>query len=314
MSDRAPIAPDDPYDLRHALIERQRRDLESLLAAADDVEPPFDAARAWTQLAPRLVPRRTRDRIGRRLLLVAVGLVAATLLVMVRRPTSGGVAAPTVRTTAAGVVDSVTLADGTVVILDGQSRIETAAAFGQEAREVRLRGRAHFRVAADSTRPFRVIASGMVAEALGTAFTVADDASGDVVEVVVTHGRVAFGAPGASSAPVVLHAGERARSWAGRIATERGLGLTEVPNWTTGARRLSGVPLREVLPQLVRWFGVTVLTTDSALAQRRVSADWRHAATAEALAELALLLDATAIQRGDTVILRPRGVERPRVR
>jgi transmembrane sensor len=302
MPEREPNNADDPYDLRDQLIERHRREVEALLQAADVSEPAFDADRAWEQLAPRLT-RRSRRRAQRLRFVVAAGGMAAAAAIAVMLAPARRTGEPLVRQTATGMLDTLTLTDGTRVVLDGNSRIETGADFGRDTRVVRLRGRAHFQVAADSTRPFRVIATGMVAEALGTAFTVADDQHTGQVEVVVTHGRVAFGPQGASVAPLILTAGDRARGGSGGLTTERGADLGEFVRWTSGARRFAAAPLREVLPQLTRWFGLTVVA-DASLADRRVTADWRRATAGEALAELALLLDARVVQHGDSVRLR----------
>jgi transmembrane sensor len=302
MPKREPNNADDPYDLRDLLIERHRREVEALLQAADVNEPAFDADRAWEQLTPRLTQRSRRAAQRLRFVVAAGGIAAAAAVAVMLAPARRTVE-PLVRQTAVGMLDTLMLTDGTRVVLDGNSRIETGADFGRDTRVVRLRGRAHFQVAADSTRPFRVIATGMVAEALGTAFTVADDQSTRQVEVVVTHGRVAFGPQGVSVAPLILTAGDRARGGPNGLTKERGADLGEFVRWTSGARRFAGAPLREVLPQLTRWFGLTVVA-DASLTDRRVTADWRRATAGEALAELALLLDARVVQHGDSVRLR----------
>ncbi|WP_353268037.1 FecR domain-containing protein [Gemmatimonas sp.] len=306
MIDHAPNEPDDPFDLRQSAVDWQRRELEPLLSAADGQQPPFDAEAAWKRMSPRLAARRVQRSSGRRAFVLAAVSAAAVLIVAVlnqtkRTPSSMVVA------TAIGEVDSTTLSDGTVVVLDGGTRVETDDAFGDRARDIRLQGRAHFRVAHDAARPFRVFAGGMVAEALGTAFTVADDPLRDEVEVVVTDGRVAFALRGSDAAPVVLHAGDRALRRAGTTVVERRPPSEEDTAWMSGDRRVAALPLRRVLPRMNQWFGLSVLVADSVLLERRLTVDWRHTSASRALSELAAIIDAEVVQRGDTITLHARG-------
>ena len=81
----------------------------------------------------------------------------------------------------------VTLSDGSIAMLNGDSRIETD--YTPEARRIRLvQGEAHFTVAKNPQRPFYVIAGPVSVRAVGTAFNVRLGSS--AVEVLVTEGRV----------------------------------------------------------------------------------------------------------------------------
>ncbi len=73
--------------------------------------------------------------------------------------------------TGAGQKSTVTLADGSRVILDANSTLDVA--FAERQRAVRLlNGHAFFDVAHDPGRPFTVQAAGRVVTALGTQFDV----------------------------------------------------------------------------------------------------------------------------------------------
>ena len=90
--------------------------------------------------------------------------------------------------TAIGEQRSIAMEDGSVIALNTDSLVEVT--LGGLTRELRLqRGEAHFTVAHDATRPFRVSVNGRVVQALGTAFSVRLHA-GNAVEVIVTEGRV----------------------------------------------------------------------------------------------------------------------------
>ncbi len=107
--------------------------------------------------------------------------------------------------------ERLTLADGSVVELNRDSRITTDFTVGE--RRVRLvRGEAHFTVAKNPARPFVVEAGAVAVRAVGTVFEVRRAAT--AVEVLVTEGKVRVERPAAAGAapvpPTSLVAGERA--------------------------------------------------------------------------------------------------------
>lgn len=108
--------------------------------------------------------------------------------------------------TGTGDVRTVTLADRSQVTLNARTAL--ALDFTAERREVRLlEGQAFFDVAADSARPFEVVAGNSRLQALGTAFDVdANRGDGSVAVSVVEH---AVRLTGASEQ--TLKAGERLR-------------------------------------------------------------------------------------------------------
>lgn len=82
---------------------------------------------------------------------------------------------------------SVTLGDGSIIALGGDTRIEVA--MSEDVRAVELtRGEALFKVAKDSARPFKVRAGDATIIAVGTEFNVERDSDRAVVSV--TEGRV----------------------------------------------------------------------------------------------------------------------------
>ncbi len=90
--------------------------------------------------------------------------------------------------TAIGEQSTVTLSDGSTVVLNTNSRVRVA--YSDSARILHLRrGEIHIDVADDATRPFSVIANDRILQAVGTAFSVeiTDDRQ---IELVVTEGRV----------------------------------------------------------------------------------------------------------------------------
>ena len=92
--------------------------------------------------------------------------------------------------TAVGEQSTLTLPDGSEVILNTNTEIEIA--FSGAVRNVFLnRGEAFFEVTKNPLRPFRVYAGNRMVEAVGTAFTV-QHSDAENIEVVVKEGKVNF--------------------------------------------------------------------------------------------------------------------------
>jgi len=95
--------------------------------------------------------------------------------------------------TAVGQQQSMTLADGSIVILNTNTQIKVD--YNNDHRNIRLlQGEAHFTVEKDPLRPFRVYAGNGRVQAVGTAFSVY--LRDDSVDVTVTEGRVVLASVG----------------------------------------------------------------------------------------------------------------------
>lgn len=120
--------------------------------------------------------------------IVAIGVATAFWLRPDPNADSNGLYA-----TAVGQQQSTTLADGSVVLLNTNSQLEVD--FDYEFRNIRLlQGEAHFTVAKDIERPFRVYAGNGRVQAVGTAFSVY--LKDDSIDVTVTEGEVTLAAVG----------------------------------------------------------------------------------------------------------------------
>ncbi|MBC7366877.1 MAG: FecR domain-containing protein, partial [Undibacterium sp.] len=119
---------------------------------------------------------------------VALGLAAAVALAFLgaRQFTAPPPASAQSFATSAGGYERVVLADGSVLELNGDTRLRVSLA-PHERRVELVAGEAHFTVAHDRTRPFIVSAGGVAVRAVGTAFNVR--LATTAVEVLVTEGK-----------------------------------------------------------------------------------------------------------------------------
>ncbi|MBL9206777.1 MAG: FecR domain-containing protein [Opitutaceae bacterium] len=176
---------------------RHRKALERFDAVWQRFDRPFQAGAAdllLEELQERSA-RRRRQRKGA-VFGVALTLVLGTVWLWRAPPAAReGRTAPAVailRVPARQVLE-----DGSVVELREDAEIATD--FRANVRRVTLlRGEAHFQVVRNPARPFQVHARGVLAEAVGTSFTV-DLRSRQVVEVLVTSGKVAVSNAAAES-------------------------------------------------------------------------------------------------------------------
>jgi len=104
--------------------------------------------------------------------------------------------------TAIGEQSTAILSDGTVIVLNTNSRLRIV--YSDQARVLRLeRGEVHVEVAQDVSRPFSVLAGDRILQAVGTAFSV-EITQDQRIELIVTEGRVVVGIQAAGVQPNVV--------------------------------------------------------------------------------------------------------------
>jgi len=163
----------------------------------------------------------------------------------------------------------VTLDDGSKVRLAPDSKLSIPTGFGPSLRAVKLAGAAGFDVAKGGKSEFRVYAGDALVVAHGTAFSVRAYPEDSATTIVVSEGNVDV-REGKIVRP--LEAGSAlfvARGQAPRVASpeER----EEADGWRGGSLVVTNRPLRDVIPQLKRWYNLDVKVPDSALLGRRVT-------------------------------------------
>lgn len=203
---------------------------------------------------------------------------------------------------------SFTLSDGTQVTLGVASRLRVPHDYGRTSRELRLDGEAYFEVHHDATRRFLVHSKHGITEDLGTRFDVRDYAGDTAVQVAVTEGKVALQATNAGrpAKPMVLTAGQLGYAMASGAVTVRGnADIAQHLAWLEGRLVLRGIPLRDALPQLSRWYDLDFQLGDSTLAAAGITAALTSQPIAGALDLLAITLGVRIEQDGRTVTLYP---------
>lgn len=243
-------------------------------------------------------------------------VAAAALLVVVtgswialrdRQPDQGVLSQPRMLATGVGVRDSLTLPDGSRVILGPLSSVSMSSGYGFGNREVVVRGDAWFDVVHDVAKPFTVRAAGATIVDVGTRFAVRSDAA-DGVSVSVTEGSVSLRSE-SNPAPhgVILKAGDNALlQKGGQVIARRGTVTEDDFAWMRGRLVFREAPVEEVIVSLRRWYGIE-LRVDSSLMNRHITATFGGESADRVLEVLHLILGAEIDRRGDTAMVLPAG-------
>lgn len=182
--------------------------------------------------------------------------------------------------TAIGEQSSVTLSDGSSVVLNTNSRIEVR--FTAQQRNVRLlAGQAWFQVAKNAIRPFVVEAGDQRVTALGTAFDVRldDHGRGDSVQVTLTEGTVSvepIRSPLARlirppAVAAVLAPGEALVVKDDAPALKSKADLTKVSSWRQGQVVFDNDTLETAVAEVNRYSPLRIELGDARLGGLRVS-------------------------------------------
>ena len=168
--------------------------------------------------------------------------------------------------TPAGTTTSVTLGDGTQVLLNANSRLSYDKDFTDKKREVTLVGEARFSVAKDANRPFIVRTEQIQTQVLGTVFDVKayPQTSADVT---LYEGKVEVSLNGNS--PRLMQPGEQAT-----ISKEGKLQLAQASaeqgKWTEGEFAFDNKELKSVMQEIGSWYNISVIFHSRPLLDERI--------------------------------------------
>lgn len=236
-------------------------------------------------VARRPAGRRLTARAG---LAVAFAAAAAAFAVFLIAPPLLERTAPTV-TAASDVYSSkigeqktVTLADGSELLLNTNTRVRVTMTGGERSVEL-VKGEALFEVAKDPARPFRVYTHQGVVRAVGTVFSVR--VRDDDVEVVVEEGVVELAHAAAANdddravraAPTRLSSGKQATISA-RSQAVRDLDADSMDRklaWREGVLVFDFDPLGYVVEEVSRYTDVKIVISDPKILTMPIGGNFR---------------------------------------
>jgi transmembrane sensor len=147
------------------------------------------------------------------------------------------------------------LPDGTKVLLNAGSSIRYPTVFDGKERKVWVTGETYFEVAKDSTKPFIVVADGVLVEAVGTQFDV--NAYHDEASIIITliEGSVRITSSGTVK---MLQPGEQAKLEGEKFDISPAE-TASVVAWKNQEFRFMNASIETIMHQVERWYNAEVI-------------------------------------------------------
>lgn len=178
-----------------------------------------------------------------------------------------------------GMVTQFALADGTKVWLNSGSELQFPTRFDGDKREVMLKGEAFFEVTKNEKQPFRVNASELKVEVLGTSFNVVNFDDDTQSEVVLVTGKVALSSEKGqiNTAYGTMHSGQRAIYEKGqqKVSTQD-VEVDKYIAWREGNLIFQDDSMEDVVKRLSRWFNVEIVINDPEIKKYIYKATFRN--------------------------------------
>ena len=168
--------------------------------------------------------------------------------------------------TPAGTTTSITLGDGTQVLLSANSRLSYDKDFTDKKREVTLVGEARFNVAKDANRPFIVRTELIQTQVLGTVFDVKAYPQ-TPADVTLYEGKVEVSLNGNS--PRLMQPGEQASlNKKGELKLTKASGTEG--KWAEGEFAFDNKELKEAMIEIGSWYNISVAFQHYHLLKERI--------------------------------------------
>ena len=208
---------------------------------------------------------------------------------------------------------TLTLADGSTITLNSQSKLIYPENFGN-TREVTLEGEAFFQVNRNPDKPFIVHSHGLKTTVLGTSFNIKafEDKN---IEVTVATGKVQVQtanneALGTDLSPVALAKGEQAIfNPSDNTLKKHSISAIDFIAWKEGILKFDEATFKEVLESLSRWYNVDFTVENDRLNRCTVIGTYKNQSLVAVLENLKFVLDIRYEFTQDGVLVRGLGCD-----
>lgn len=237
---------------------------------------------------------------------LAVAIVVAGIRYLPGSSTPNHSQATNSYSTQPGQRASITLSDGTKVILNVASKLTLARDFNTRERVVHLEGEAQFDVTHDRSKPFIVRANGTQVQDLATVFVVNAYNGSARTQVVVRQGKVSVKPSTLTDAIAVKENQIATVSNNGIPVVKDVTGLENYFGWTDGRLVFKDTPLADALVQLSRWYGLEFRSADSSLLSLDLTGELPAGFDIGKLHSIAGALEADVERSGNVVTFKPK--------
>jgi ferric-dicitrate binding protein FerR (iron transport regulator) len=200
-----------------------------------------------------------------------------------------------VYTTGNGQQATITLSDGTTVLLNVASQLSVPVDYDHGNRTVRLQGEAFFKVNHQRNAPLTVIAGPSTTRVLGTSFLVRHYATDTAATVAVRDGKVSVG-------PAVLTAMRQVMVGTHGVNAVQPAQPAQF-SFVSGVLTFNDTPLPEAIPQLDRWYNADIRLGTPELAQRRIVGGFKAGSLTDLVSALELMFNVQIVRDGHVLTL-----------
>ena len=210
------------------------------------------------------------------------------------------------KSTERGQRATITLSDGTMVLLNAGSTLSFPEKFA-DTREIQLTGEAFFQVKRDESRPFLVNTGSVTTKVLGTSFNV-KSFENESLQVTVKSGKVNVSNTGQLSEETPfsndLLPGDQ-------ITVDMEIHEIELAKvnpddftaWQQGILRFDLLSMAEVAKTLERWYDVHIIIDSNSLAKCAIRATYKNESLLNVLDGLSYLVDMDYTREGDHITI-----------
>lgn len=183
------------------------------------------------------------------------------------------------KTTMMGEKSIVTLLDGTKITLNADSKLKYPAHFGEDSREVYLKGEAYFNIMDDPSKPFVVHTGNLSTTVLGTKFNVSafPDEKNIAISLVEGSVKISKEVSGTVENIVILQPEQQLLyNKEKMISTVEQFDIQETVGWKENVLIFRKEPFKNVLIKLERVYGIKFELTDKSFGNRKIMANFQN--------------------------------------
>ncbi len=177
------------------------------------------------------------------------------------------------------------LSDGSKVTLNADSELQFLDSFGQDHRNIYLKGEAFFEVAHDSLLPFNVYSGESVTTALGTSFNI-NSYDRKKVQIQLATGKVKVIHEYNDDGPIYLNPGEEVIVEADQKLNKATFDLDKAFLWKKGVLLFEKSPFQNTISDLERWYGVEIKVFHRPKKNLKISGEFKNTSLSAVLESL----------------------------
>lgn len=251
-------------------------------------------AQLWSDLHAKLTDNgdsRRKPYFSRRLMTLAASLVAFLIIFTCIKPYLSPESAIAYKEVSAprGRQLTLTLQDGSLVVLNSGSSLKYPASIRGDYRKVYLEGEAYFSVARDYGKPFIVETRRTQTRVLGTRFNLRDFNLENEAVITLEEGKVEFSDPQIRQ-KLNLTPGYQA-VLAGNSLTKRPVNVAGYLTWKTGVLHFDNTPLQQAMAEVERSYDVSIHIADTSLSKLHIKGSFRRIPVDRLMSDISFLLN-----------------------